>query len=84
MWAPADTKKRPLIREKRRRILKTESIIICLIYLLLIIFINSRLIINAIFFSMILEGICICPLTYKITKNPFNNYNNYLKEHGLN
>lgn len=84
LWAPADTKKRPLIREKRRKLLKIESLIITIIYLLLIIFIKNKEILNAIFFSMILEGICICPLTYKITNSPFNNYITYLEEHGLN
>jgi accessory gene regulator B len=79
LWAPADTKKRPLIREKQRKKLKIESIIICIIYLLLIVFVKNTLIINAIGFCMALEAICICPLTYKITGNRFNNYLYYKK-----
>jgi len=84
LWAPADTKKRPLIRKERRRKLKIESLIICFIYYLLIIIVKSPKILNAMSISMILESICICPLTYYITHNRFNNYIYYKKEHGLN
>ena len=84
LWAPADTKKRPLIRKKRRTILKIESIIVAIIYGLLICFINNTRIINTIAFSTALETICICPLTYFLTGNRFNNYIYYNREHGLN
>ena len=84
LWAPADTKKRPLIRVARRRKLKIESLIVCGIYYLLILFINNKSILNAITISMFLEAICICPLTYYVTHNRFNNYIYYKQEHGLN
>ena len=84
LWAPADTKKRPLIREERRKKLKRNSIIVCLIYLVIIILTKYSLITNVIGFCMLLESICICPLSYYITGNKFNNYIYYLQEHGLN
>ena len=84
LWAPADTKKRPLIHADRRKKLKIESLIICLIYGLLIVFLNNQKILNAIGFCLTLQAICICPLTYFITGNRFNNYIYYNKEHGLN
>lgn len=84
LWAPADTKKRPLIRRKRRIILKIESLIIAFIYGLLICYISNNKILNVILFSTALEAICICPITYYLTGNRFNNYIYYNKTHGLN
>ena len=74
LWAPADTKKRPLIREERRKKLKIEAMVVCIFYYIILFFTSNYLIINCIGFCMLLEATCICPLTYKITKHPFNNY----------
>lgn len=76
-FAPADTAKRPLIRKKKRVIYKTLTIIIGTIYLMLIILVNNTFIKNALTFSMLIEAILICPLTYKIFKMPYNNYKSY-------
>ena len=84
LWAPADTKKRPLIRVQRRRSLKIKSLTISFIYYFLILYISNQNILNSIFLAMSLEAICICPLTYYITHNRFNNYIYYKEEHGLN
>ena len=74
LWAPADTKKRPLIRAERRKKLKIESLIICLIHFIILLITNKTIIINCLAYTLALEAICICPLTYKITNNTFNNY----------
>lgn len=77
IFAPADTKKRPLIRKRKRVIYKVLTIIIGFIYLMLIIFIDNTFLKNALSFSMLIEAILICPLTYKLFNMPFNNYKNY-------
>lgn len=79
LWAPADTPKRPLIREKQRKKLKVKVCIITVIYLLLILFINSNTLINAISFSLLVQMICVNPITYKLTNTQFNNYKYYKK-----
>ena len=79
LWAPADTKKRPLIRSERRKKLKIESLIVCFIYYLIITYSNNQILLNTILFAFSLQSICICPLTYKITNNQFNNYLYYKK-----
>ncbi len=84
LWAPADTKKRPLIHKRKRIELKIKSIIVAVIYGLIFVFIKNNPIHSAIGFCLILEAICICPLTYYITGNRFNNYIYYNQEHGLN
>lgn len=73
-FAPADTHKRPLIRKKRRIIYKILTVLISLVYLVVILLINNKFVQNAIVFSMLLEAILICPLTYKLFKLPYNNY----------
>lgn len=79
LWAPADTPKRPLIREKQRKKLKVKVCIITVIYLLLILIINSNTLINAISFSLLVQMICVNPITYKLTNTQFNNYKYYKK-----
>ena len=77
LFAPADTKKRPLIRKKKRVVYKVITIIIGFTYLMLIIFIDNTFLKSALSFSMLIEAILICPLTYKLFNMPFNNYKNY-------
>lgn len=77
LFAPADTIKRPLPNKKKRVIRKFFTVVIGLIYSILgIIFYNHW--ISAILISaMIIQVIVINPLTYKILKQPYNNYKNY-------
>ncbi len=77
LFAPADTIKRPLIRKRRRIIYKILTISIGITYLIFIIMVNNPFWQNALMFSMIIETVLICPLTYKLFKLPYNNYKNY-------
>lgn len=77
LFAPADTKKRPLIRKKKRIIYKILTVLIGTIYLITIMLIDNTFLKNALSFSMLIEAILICPLTYKLFNMPFNNYKNY-------
>ena len=76
-FAPADTIKRPLIRKKRRVIYKTLTIIIGTLYLILIIFSKNEFLQSALAFSMLIEAILICPLTYKMFNMSYNNYKTF-------
>ena len=77
LYAPADTVKRPLINSKKRKIYKLLSIISCVTYFIIIIFISNFLIKNLLLFALILESILILPITYKIFKLPYKTYLNY-------
>lgn len=79
LWAPADTPKRPLIRANQRKTQKIKTCIITLIYLLIIITLNNSAIINAISLALLIQMLCVNPITYKITKTRFNNYKYYNK-----
>lgn len=84
IFSPADTHKRPIVNKKRRRIYKTLSTIISIIYVILSIIIKNSYISNCFIFAIILQNIIISPITYKIFKLPYNNYKTYIKTHGLN
>ena len=80
MNAPADTKKRPIICQKRRLFFKIVSTVLAFIYILISIIIKNQLISNILFMAIFIQAIVISPYTYKLFKLPFNNYKNYITE----
>lgn len=83
-WAPADTPARPLIHPEIRKKQKIKASIVCLLYLGCILYFQNQLLTNGLIYCLTVQAICINPLTYKITKTPFNNYKIYYEKHGLN
>ena len=79
--SPADTIKRPIINKKRRLFYKLTSTLLCLIYTIIIVFINNQLISNCLVYSIVIQNILISPLTYKLFNLPYNNYLKYLDSH---
>ncbi len=77
LWAPADTPARPLLNKRKRLTNKIFSLGLTLIYVLCSFYLNSNNFYNIVSFILILETICICPLTYKLFKIPYNNYKTY-------
>lgn len=77
LFAPSDTKKRPLIKKKKRTIYKVLSITILLIYLIISLVIKNNLVINCMLFGALIELFLINPISYKVFKAPYNNYKNY-------
>ncbi len=84
LWAPADTPAKPLIHPEKRRAQKFKACMVSILFLLLIIYVPDPLLINAICYCLIIQSICINPITYRITNTPFDNYKIYMKSHGLN
>lgn len=76
-YAPADTKKRPLIKEKKRNIYKFITTVNCIILNILIIFIKNNIIVNLIILGIYAEVIIILPKTYKLFNMSYGNYKNY-------
>ena len=77
--SPADTKKRPIVNPKRRLAYKVISGFMAICYVCLSIFLENNFISNALILALILQDIIISPLTYKIFKQPYNNYKEFLK-----
>ena len=78
-WAPADTPSRPLLDKKKRNANKIISLSLISIYILSTFYFNISNYYEIICFLLIIETICICPLTYKLFNIPYNNYKNYKK-----
>lgn len=77
LYAPADTIKRPLPNKKKRIVRKVSTVLIGLVYIIIILVTKNQLLINLLVSSLLLEAIMVNPLTYKLFKQPFNNYKNY-------
>lgn len=77
-YAPADTKKAPIIKEKRRNKYKFISTINCIVLTILYLIIKDEILSNIIIFSIWIEIFLILPITYKIFHLSYNNYKTYL------
>ena len=77
--SPADTKKRPIVSPKRRLTYKLISTILAIIFVILSVIIKNNFISNCLVFGLILQNVLISPLTYKIFKQPYNNYKEFLR-----
>ena len=76
-YAPADTKKRPLINPKTRRKLKIKTIFRTTILIIFAIIIKNNIISNLAIFGIYTEIILIIPISYKIFNLSYNNYLTY-------
>lgn len=79
LYAPADTEKRPLVNKRKRCIYKIVTTAISIIYTLLLLFIKTDFLVNTILFSMIIEGVLINPLSYRLLGLRYGNYKYYNK-----
>lgn len=77
-YAPADTKKRPLVRKNKRIKFKILTLIVAFIYIVVFFNINSIFIKNVIACAMVLEAVLIHPLTYRVFNLPYKNYESYV------
>lgn len=82
-YAPADTKKRPLIKKTKREKLKFLTTIKCIILVTCSLIIKNSIISNLILFGVWSEVVMILPITYKIFHLSYNNYKTYILEHNL-
>lgn len=74
VFAPADTPKRPLTNPKKRKLRKIATVIIAIIYIVCSYIINNPLATKLILVALIIESIMINPITYKLFRQPYNNY----------
>lgn len=77
LWAPADTPSRPLLNKKKRKANKIFSLTLSIVYITSAFLINNSNYYEIISFLLLLESLCICPITYKIFKVPYNNYQKF-------
>lgn len=79
LYAPADTKARPLIHKNKRIRAKILSLfIIIALYLINYLYPNQELL-NTSLYALIIQSIAMNPLTYKLFNEPYKNYKAYQK-----
>ena len=76
IFAPSDTKKRPLVNKRKRLIRKGLLLLVSLIYSIVILNYSNN-ISSFIILSLLIEAIMVNPATYKLFGQPYNNYKNY-------
>ena len=77
IYAPADTIKRPLKDAKKRLIRKMLTVGTAILYVVIMYLFSNQFITNLVISSLVIEVIFINPLTYKIFRQPYNNYKNF-------
>ena len=76
--SPADTAKKPIVSLKRRKIYKTISTLLAIIFVICSLIIDNNFLSNSFILSLVLQNIFISPTTYKIFNEPYNNYKTYI------
>lgn len=76
-YGPADTKKRPIVSPKRRKVFKYLSTAFAVTFYTIALIVNNSFISNCLMLSLIVQSIMIHPITYKLFKMPYNNYKYY-------
>lgn len=77
-YAPSDTKNRPIVSKKRRRIYKIISTLTALIYVIAS-FYTSEFYANSLIVVLLIECIMISPRIYSFFHLPYANYRQYLE-----
>lgn len=73
-YSPADTKKRPIINQKKRLKYKLFSTLIIIIYTFILFLSKHNFLNNTILLSMIFQSFLISPLCYSLFKQTYNNF----------
>lgn len=79
LFAPSDTKKRPMINKKKKLKRKIAILLVTLIYSILVFNVNKN-ISSLIILALIIQSIMVNPVIYMLTNEPYNNYKDYLKK----
>ncbi len=74
IYAPADTEKRPLTNKKKRIVRKIGTLLISFAYIVAVVLIKKPIYSNLFLFSLIIEGVMILPITYRVFHQPYANY----------
>lgn len=76
IFAPADTVKRPLCNKKKRIIRKLLTVSVGILYTVVMVLVDNYYVTGLILSTLIVQVIVISPITYKLFRQPYNNYKN--------
>ena len=75
--SPADTKKRPIVSPKRRKIYKYISTVIAIFFTIASIIISDNFLSNSFILALLIQCVFTSPTMYKICGEPYDNYKSY-------
>lgn len=76
-YSPADTKKRPIVNPKRRKIFKYLSTTFAVAFCITALIIDNSFITNCLMLSLIVQSFVIHPAVYKMFGMSYDNYKNF-------
>lgn len=76
-FAPADTKKHPLLNKRHRESLKNRTLVNLTVLLIIGFIIKDHIISNIFLIANVYQAILILPITYKILGRSYRNYDVY-------
>ncbi|GAB2547675.1 accessory gene regulator B family protein [Gracilibacillus alcaliphilus] len=77
LFAPADTEKHPLLGKNRRKKLRNQSVITCMVLMLIAVIVPMPMISTLVFTGVAIQVISILPVSYKLLKRSYDNYEQY-------
>lgn len=80
IFAPADTIKRPFYNRKKRIIRKIITTLIGILYLVISLIIDNYEVSIMLCIAMMIQSIVVCPISYMILGQPYNNYKKEKRE----
>lgn len=80
IFAPADTIKRPFYNKKKRIIRKIITTLIGILYLVISLIIDNYEVSIMLCIAMMIQSIVVCPISYMILGQPYNNYKKEKRE----
>ena len=75
--SPADTKKRPIVSPRRRKIYKYISTVIAIFFTIASIIISDNFLSNSFILALLIQCVFTSPTMYKICGEPYDNYKSY-------
>lgn len=76
-YSPADTENRPILDKKRRKTLRNQTLITSLLWISINLIIKDAVFMNLTLYAMTFELVSILPITYKLLKRSYKNYERY-------
>lgn len=83
LFAPADTKKRPLSNKRKRIIRKTLTVLIGLCYTLAIVLLHNEFWTDIFLSALVIEMLAVSPIVYLLLGQPYNNYKTLNTNNGV-
>ena len=80
VFAPADTVKRPFFNARKRMVRKIATTSIGIVYLIISLMIDNYNIAILFSIALLIQSIVICPVTYMLLRQPYNNYKKEKRE----